>query len=172
MISEFIEKGSVVCLPTDTVYGLVCLASSPEAVRLLYEVKGRQGKPGTIIAANTEQLEELGFDGEDLQKASQYWPGPVSVVLSAPRQLAYLHMGLKSLAVRIPANDELIELLKKVGPLTTTSANRPGEPTVHSIKEAKDIFGNKVALYVDGGTINNPPSTIYRLDENKFTKLR
>src|SRR6056297_2398867 len=101
-------------MPTDTVYGLVASAQSPAAVKRLYEVKGREeGKPGTLIAASVEQLAELGFDKSDLEKANAYWPGPVSIVLPAPDSLAYLHMGLESLAVRIPGKPDLIELLKR-----------------------------------------------------------
>ena len=167
-----ITRGKVVCMPTDTVYGLVCSAKSPQAVQRLYEVKGRENRPGTIIAASIEQLIELGFNKNDVQVAAQFLPGPVSVVLPAPDSLIYLHMGLDSLAVRIPANKKLQELLSITGPLATTSANRPGEPTVTNIDQAREIFAVKVALYVDGGEITSQPSTIMIKTEGGFNKLR
>lgn len=171
-ILDAILREKVVCMPTDTVYGLVASAASPGAVMRLYEVKGRENKPGTLIAASIQQLETLGFDAQGLKKAASYWPGPVSIVLPAPDELTYLHMGLYSLAVRIPEKQELVELLKETGPLATTSANRPGEPTVTTIDEAKDIFGDAVSFYVDGGSISGSPSTIYKLLNGKFEKLR
>jgi L-threonylcarbamoyladenylate synthase len=171
-IGAQLTRGGAICMATDTVYGLVCLASSPEAVKRLYEVKGREGKPGTIIAASVAQLVGLGFDADDLAKAQIHWPGPISIVLPAPEKLLYLHMGLESLAVRIPADIELRSLLEQTGPLATTSANRPGEPVVTNIESAKAIFGDKVALYINGGEINNPPSTILELTINGFTKIR
>jgi len=171
-VISILKKDAIVCMPSDTVYGLMVSASSPEAVKLLYEVKGRENKPGTLIAASQRQLEALGFDKQDVEKAGTFWPGPVSVVLPAPEKLAYLHMGLHSLAVRIPSKEDLITLLKEAGPLATTSANRPGEPTVTTIDEAKDIFGDTVAHYVDGGRITGSPSTIYKLINGEFEKLR
>jgi tRNA threonylcarbamoyl adenosine modification protein (Sua5/YciO/YrdC/YwlC family) len=171
-VQEALKAEEVIVLPTDTVYGLVVLATSPSAVKRLYEVKDRKGKPGTIIAASVEQLRELGFQEEDVEKAKRYWPGAVSIVLPAPATLSYLHMGLESLAVRVTADIELLELLKLTGPLATTSANRPGEPTATTVEEAEAIFGDTVSLYVDGGRVQAAPSTIYKLESNIFTKIR
>lgn len=173
-ISKTLKKGQIVVMPTDTVYGLVSLAESPDAVRKMYEVKQRDGKPGTIIAGSLQQLIDMGFEAQQVEKAKQYWPGAVSVVLDAPDSLEYLHMGKKSLAVRIPALDWLNNILMVTGPLATTSANLPGEPTVTAIQEAKSIFGDKVALYVDGGEISGvKPSKIVRIiDEGQIEILR
>ncbi|MCA9323966.1 threonylcarbamoyl-AMP synthase, partial [Candidatus Saccharibacteria bacterium] len=150
-----IVGSNVGIIPTDTVYGLICTAKSPEAVKRMYRVKGREGKPGTIIAASVKQLIELGFVEADVSMAEKYWPGPVSIILPAPKELSYLHMGLESLAVRIPESKRLREIMEQTGPLATTSANLPGGPTVTTIEEAKKIFGNKVDLYVDGGEIKD-----------------
>lgn len=169
---EHLLDGEVVCMPVDTVYGLVTVAREPDSVKRLYEVKGRERKPGTLIAASVEQLEELGFNTEDLQKANKHWPGPVSVILPAPDKLAYLHMGLKSLAVRIPNKPELVSLLKQTGPLATTSANRPGEPTVTDIAQAKEIFSDTVSHYVDGGIIEQEASKIFKLTDTGIEIVR
>ncbi len=164
LLASSIESGRIVVLPTDTVYGLACSALNAEVVKRLYEVKGREGKPGTIIAGSIQQLIAMGFDANELGRASAYWHGPVSVVLSAPPQLHYLHMGKKSLAVRIPEPAWLQELLAQTGPLATTSANLPGEPTVSTITDAKKLFGDDVAVYIDGGDLGNAlPSQILRL---------
>ena len=159
-------KYSVVVMPTDTVYGLACSALSPKAVKRMYEIKKREKKPGTIIAANMQQLIDMGFDESAITSAQQFWPGPVSVVLPAGDNLTYLHMGLESLAVRIPEPEWLREALSECGPLATTSANYPGEPTVTSVDEAQRIFGDLVG-YVDGGIIaKTQPSSIIRLLPN------
>lgn len=162
-----VSKGLVLVLPTDTVYGLVCSAIDKDAVKLLYEVKGRVGKPGTIIAGNIQQLLAMGFDTDEVATASKYWPGPVSVILSAPPNLSYLHMGLESLAVRLPEPEWLQELLTSTGPLATTSANLPGQPIASTVSEAKELFGNKVALYIDGGDLSNAEaSRIVRISKD------
>lgn len=164
---------NVVVMPTDTVYGLACSALSPLAVKRMYEIKKREKKPGTIIAANKQQLLDLGFEKSDIDRALQFWPGPVSVVLSAGDKLNYLHMGLNSLAVRIPEPEWLQDILIDTGPLATTSANFPGEPTITSIDEARRLFGDLVG-YIDGGVISNSqPSSIIRLLPNgDIEKLR
>lgn len=171
-IESVLIHSGVVCMAVDTVYGLVASAKSPDAVSKLYTVKGREGKPGTIIAASSNQLVDLGFDAGDVARAEQFWPGPVSVILPAPEKLRYLHMGLDSLAVRIPAKPDLLALLEQTGPLATTSANKPGEPTVTTISNAKELFGKNVSLYVDSGTIEGAPSSIYKLNDTGFEKIR
>jgi tRNA threonylcarbamoyl adenosine modification protein (Sua5/YciO/YrdC/YwlC family) len=167
LIVTTLKLGRVIILPTDTVYGLACSALDEDAVKQLYEVKGRVGKPGTIIAANIQQLLAMGFDTDEVATASNYWPGSVSVILSAPPRLAYLHMGLESLAVRLPEPKLLQELLARTGPLATTSANLPGQPTVSTVSEAKELFGDKVSLYIDGGDLSNAKaSQILRFGDN------
>jgi tRNA A37 threonylcarbamoyladenosine synthetase subunit TsaC/SUA5/YrdC len=83
-------------------------------------------------------------------------------------------MGLKSLAVRIPAPEWLRDLLEQTGPLATTSANFAGEPTVTRIEQAQKLFGDQVDLYVDGGDLSSAkPSSIIRLNPDGTTeKLR
>jgi tRNA threonylcarbamoyl adenosine modification protein (Sua5/YciO/YrdC/YwlC family) len=173
-IIAVVGKAGVIVMPTDTVYGLVCSAKDPDSVARMYQIKKREGKPGTLIAANVEQLSGLGFSKVQLSKAEQFWPGPVSVVLDAPGSLEYLHMGLKSLAVRIPAPEWLRDLLEQTGPLATTSANFTGEPTVTRIEQAQKLFGDQVDLYVDGGDLSSAkPSSIIRLNPDGTTeKLR
>lgn len=159
--------GDVVVMPTDTVYGLACSALKSEAVKRMYDIKRREGKPGTILAGSIKQLIDIGFSKKAVERANPYWPAPISVILVAPERLSYLHMGIKSLAVRIPAVEELRELLLSTGPLATTSANYPGEPTITRIEEAKLLFAHKVVLYIDGGDKSGAkPSKIIRLLDN------
>jgi len=139
-----LSAGKVVAITTDTVYGLACSAKNADAVKRMYRLKQREGKPGTIIAASIKQLFDLGFDSKEVNYANNlFWPAPVSVILDAPDKLEYLHMGKKSLAVRIPEPQWLCNLLEIIGPLATTSANLPGEPTASTTAEAKLILGKK-----------------------------
>lgn len=168
------EAGAIGLIPTDTVYGIVARAIDETAVARLYELKKRDDKPGTLIAASIEQLEELGLKHRYLKAVEQFWPDAVSVVIpAADPKLAYLHKGKMSLAVRIPKDKELQKLLKQTGPLATSSANHPGEPTANTIKQAKDYFGDKVDFYVDGGNLSKQePSTIIRIIDDAVEVLR
>lgn len=164
-IKNMIANGAVGVLPTDTVYGLVAKATDQQAIERLYALKRRASQPGTIIAANIDQLAELGFDPSDLATAQSYWPNPISIVLDARNIVPHLKQDLLSLPVRIPNRSDLCELLETTGPLMTTSANFPKKPTATTIAEAKDYFGDMVDFYVNGGTIDgNNSSTIIGFD--------
>jgi tRNA threonylcarbamoyl adenosine modification protein (Sua5/YciO/YrdC/YwlC family) len=167
-------EGAIGVIPTDTVYGVVAKASDQAAVARLYELKKREQKPGTLIAASIEQLEELGLKHRYLKAVEQFWPGAVSVVIPAANpELKYLHQGKMSLAVRIPDQKDLLNVLRKTGPLVTSSANQPGEPTATSIKQAKDYFDDRVDFYIDAGDLSHQqPSTIIRILDDAIEVIR
>lgn len=168
-----LQNGSVGVLPTDTVYGLVCRAVDESAVARLYRLKSRDSKPGTVIAAGVEQLIELGIPARYLRPLDHFWPNPLSIVVPSEPALRYLDLGKMSLAVRIPSDKKLQTLLKKTGPLLTTSANHPGQPVADSLEVAKDYFGDQVDFYVDGGDLSNrPASTIIQVIDDEIVVLR
>lgn len=152
-------------LLTDTVYGIVGRAGSAKAAARVIEAKGRKYKPGTLIAANIQQLTDLGLPSDRLKICQHFWPGPVSVVIPAGPELGYIHLGKESIVVRIPDKPELVRLLESVGPLLTTSANLPDEPMINTIGEAQKLFGRRLNFYVDGGRLPAPvASTIISID--------
>jgi L-threonylcarbamoyladenylate synthase len=170
---KLIAPGAVGVLPTDTVYGLVARASDPAAVARLYELKRREGKPGTLIAASIDQLVELGLKARYLKAVEQFWPGAVSVIIPCGPELGYLHEGKFSLAVRIPDQPLLTDLLQRTGPLLTSSANYPGEPVAINLRQAQAYFDDDVDFYVDGGDMSDhKPSTIIRVVDDAIEVLR
>lgn len=172
-LAVLLTQGAVGVLPTDTVYGLVCSAIDPDAVRELFTVKHRESNPGTVLAADIDQLTDLGIKARYLKVVEHFWPNPISVVVPCGEALAYLHMGKRSLAVRIPADPELTEMLRKTGPLMTTSANHPGEKPAGNYTEAFDYFGETVDFYVDSGEIGEKqPSTIIRIVDDAVEVIR
>lgn len=174
VISQLQKPGAVGVIPTDTVYGIVARATDQVAVKRLYELKKRSHKPGTIIAASLEQLELLGLKHRYLKAVEQFWPGAVSVIIPmSDPSLNYLHQGKFSLAVRIPKLPELQALLMDTGPLLSTSANQPGEPTAVTIDQAKDYFGDQVDFYEDGGDLSDrQASTLIQVVDDAVVVLR
>ena len=169
---SMITEGKVGILPTDTVYGLVCRADNEEAVTRLYSLKHREHKPGTVIAADSEQLVALGLQARYLKSFDRYWPGSVSAIIPT-RGSEYLRQGVDGLAVRIPADPKITEFLRKVGPLLTTSANMPGEQTATNLEQARAYFGDQVDFYVDGGDMGGrPASTVIRIVDDTIEVLR
>lgn len=172
-LAELINQGTIGVIPTDTVYGLVCRASDKVAVPKLYSFKARENKPGTVIAANIEQIVDLGIPLRYLRAVEQFWPNPISVIIPSALGLSYLDLGKFSLAVRIPSDKKLAQLLQQTGPLLTTSANHPGEATANNVDEAKAYFKDDVDFYVDGGDLSgNAPSTLIRVVDDAVEVLR
>lgn len=168
---QLLKEGAVGVIPTDTVYGLVCDASNQQAVARLYALKSRENKPGTVIAASVEQIVGLGVPKRYLTAVEQYWPNPISIEI--PHNIMYLNQGTGRQAFRIPSDKAVHKLLQKTGPLQTTSANHPGEPTSVTMKEAKGHFDDDVDFYVDGGDLSGrPPSTIIRIVDDAVDVIR
>ncbi len=170
-VAQLLQAGAVGVLPTDTVYGLVAQAANAQAVKRLYNLKRREHKPGTVVAASISQLEELGLKHRYLKAVEQFWPGQVSVEI--PHHLDYLHQGTGRQAFRVTADEQLRKLLLICGPLLTSSANQPGEPVSNTIEEAKNYFGDQVDFYVDGGDLSDrAPSTIIRIIDDAIEIIR
>lgn len=167
------KEGGVVVIPTDTVYGVVARAKDKQAVKRLYELKQRENKPGTVIAASIEQLVELGLKRRYLKAVEDYWPAPLSVIIPCGPELEYIHEGKFGIAVRIPDSPALIELANSVGPLLTSSANLTNMPPASTLQEAKEYFKSSVDLYIDGGDLStNLPSTIVKIVDDAVEIIR
>lgn len=169
--AKLIKQGKIGVMPTDTVYGVVASALSPEAVGQLYRLKNRQVKPGTIVISSIQDLAHLGIGNVNKEILQEYWPGAVSIVL--PSVTEYLHQGKGSLAVRLPESKIINRLLSVTGPLMTSSANTPGGPPSTTIKEAMSYFGDSVDFYVDGGYVSNEKaSTVIQISDGVVEVLR
>jgi L-threonylcarbamoyladenylate synthase len=172
-LSQYLqERGNTAIIPTDTVYGVVARAADPQAVERLYTLKQRDSKPGTLVAANIDQLVAIGIERQLLLGANVFWPGAVSIIITCGYNLEYLHQGIGSLAIRIPDDPWLLDLLHHTGPLLTSSANQPGLPPATTMAEAKNYFGDQVGWYQDGGVVNREPSTVIRIINSKVEVVR
>jgi L-threonylcarbamoyladenylate synthase len=167
-------EGGVGVMPTDTVYGLVARAHDPAAVARLYALKKREHKPGTVIAASIEQLIALGVEERYLRRVEQWWPASLSVETPLGPHLAYMHQETGREGLRVVADERMRRILEQTGPLVTSSANQPGEPSSNTIEEAYAYFGETVDFYVDGGDLSGrAPSTLIALSEDgEITVIR
>lgn len=173
-IPAFLHRGLIGVLPTDTLYGVACIATNKTSVKRLYALKHRERKPGTIIASNIEQLVSLGIKKRYLTAISKFWPGPISIVVPTDNPtLTYLDMGKGTLALRVIADKALVDLLENTGPLLTSSANMPGKEPANNVSEAQKYFGEHVDFYVDGGDYSGRrASTIIRIIDDSIELLR
>lgn len=172
-IINSLQDGLIGVIPTDTVYGLACSALNQNSASRLYGLKNREAKPGTLLAANIDQVINLGIPRRYLKAVEHYWPNSISIVVPTVATLRYLDQGIGSLAIRIPDDDVVHKLLLSTGPLITTSANKPGEQPSATIFDAKAYFGDRVDFYVDGGDLSRRlSSTIIRVVDDAVEVLR
>ncbi|HSH55931.1 MAG TPA: L-threonylcarbamoyladenylate synthase [Candidatus Limnocylindrales bacterium] len=172
-LATLLVEGAVGVMPTDTLYGVVCLASNQAATERLHRIKQRDGKPGTVIATSVDQLVELGLKRRYLTVVQNYWPGAVSVIIPCGPELAHLHLGKGGVAVRIPDQTDLLELLAKTGPLLTSSANLTGQLPAATVAAAQEYLGDTVDFYVEGGDLSGrKPSTIIRVVDDAIEVVR
>ena len=165
---RIIEKGGVVVLPTDTLYGICASAFSKKTVEKIYEIKGRdEQKPFIILISKIEDLKKFGIKLTKDQKniLEKLWPNKVSVILACTsKKYSYLHRGTCSLAFRFPKKKSVLKILDQTGPLVAPSANPQGLSPARNIAEAKKYFGNQIDLYISGRTVLSAmPSTIVKL---------
>jgi tRNA threonylcarbamoyl adenosine modification protein (Sua5/YciO/YrdC/YwlC family) len=161
-----LATGSIVAIPTDTVYGLAVDPTRAGATDALFDVKLR---PATlelpVLVANVDQGEGLaGPDGLSLvarRLVRRFWPGSVTIVVRRHRDVDWTLGGDgRTIGLRCPAHSFARQLCDRVGPLATTSANRHGKPPITSASGLIEEFGADVALVVDGGVCDGAPSTV------------
>jgi len=128
-----------------------------------------------MAIASVSDLKKFGIavGSEDKKLLERLWRGRVSVVLPCnSKKFEYLHLGKKSLAFRIPKKPSLVGLLKKTGPLITTSANLKGSKPVKTVTEARAMLGDKIGFYVSEGELAGKASWVVGIKGGKIDVLR
>lgn len=150
-----VQRGQLVVLPTDTVYGVGADAFSPAAVRRLLEAKGRgRDMPPPVLVSAPTTLDALAVGVPAYARAlvEQLWPGPLTVVCRQQPSLQWdLGETRGTVAVRMPDHDVALELLARTGPLAVSSANKSGMPAATDADAAEDMLGDSVEVLLDGG---------------------
>lgn len=166
---EHIEKaaqgfasGGVVVYPTDTVYGLGCLATQSEPIERIYKIKQRSGdKPLLVLVSDPDMAREyFHINREQMDYIRNYWPGPLSFLLYSREKLA--QHSPEGLVVRLPKNEFLIRMIERVGaPITSTSLNLSGREVIGDLEKADFIWNNPaVDMVIDAGPLSGEPSSI------------
>ena len=160
-----VQRGQLVVLPTDTVYGVGADAFSPEAVRALLAAKGRgRDMPPPVLVSATTTLDALATGVPSYARAliEELWPGPLTIVCHQQSSLQWdLGDTRGTVAVRMPDHEVALELLSRTGPLAVSSANRTGLEAATDAETAEAMLGGKVEVILDAGpTKGDVPSTI------------
>ncbi len=163
---DVVRSRGVIAYPTDTFYGLGADPRDPEAVKKVFDIKGRKaGQPILLLLHDRSEVTAWASvvtpSAERLM--DRFWPGPLTLVFpAAAHVLPELTGGSGTIGLRVPGNELTRELLRRLGTaLTGTSANRSGGRDPRTADDVMHEVGDRVDLVLDGGaTAGDRPSTI------------
>ena len=157
--SQALSQGNLIAFPTETVYGLGADATNPDAVKRIYEVKGRPSDHPLIVhIASLDQMDQWAIDIPEyaIQLARDFWPGPMTLVLKrSTKAKDFITGGQDTVALRVPAHPIALSLLQefKEG-IAAPSANRFGSvspTTAEAVEEELKDYLSPQDLILDGG---------------------
>ncbi|MEX2600537.1 MAG: L-threonylcarbamoyladenylate synthase [Balneolaceae bacterium] len=174
--ANLIRSGGVVAFPTETVYGLGADAWNPDAVRQIFELKGRPSdNPLIVHLADPSGADDFASDiHPDARKLMKtYWPGPLTLVVQKkPGVPDIVSGGLPTVAIRIPDHPVARQLILQSGPLVAPSANRSGRPSPTRPAHVREDFGDDLPILDGGPTAIGLESTVIDVTAAPFRLLR
>ena len=153
---ELLRNDNVVCVPTETVYGLAASMYSEKAIEKIYTIKGRpRSNPLIVHIGRIKDLQTLCSDlPAPLQRlAERFWPGPLTILVEKSDQVPLsITAGGTRVGIRMPNHPLTLELLKALPfPLVAPSANPYNAISPTTAKHVEDYFGSAIPLILDGG---------------------
>ena len=172
---QALNNGELLVAPTETQYGILARVDNTAALEKLFELKGRdRNKPLSIFVKKIGQLKDYAEMSQMSELiAGKFLPGPLTLVLRSKRDFGKLITREGKTGFRLSANPLIQQILEKIEvPVTATSANFSGSPASESAMSIKERFGSEIAVYLDGGRLNNPASTVVEVIDDKINFLR
>ncbi|MBR2284352.1 MAG: threonylcarbamoyl-AMP synthase [Ruminococcus sp.] len=175
--AELIRNGSVVGIPTETVYGLGADACNEAAVRAIFAAKGRPADNPLIVhlpdfsqvTRYTESVPELAY-----RLAERFCPGPLTMVLPKNSRIPYVTSGgLDTVGIRVPSHPAMHRIIELSGTvIAAPSANRSGYPSPTSAEHVMRDMNGKIAAVVDGGQSElGVESTVISFDNDSTVRI-
>ena len=151
-----LERGEVVVLPTETVYGLAANALDPAAVASIYRIKGRPAHNPIIVHVSSLEMARrcvAGWTETATRLAAEFWPGPLTLVLAKSGIIpAIITAGGDTVAVRFPSHPFMRAVIERCGfPIAAPSANLSNEISPTTAEHCRRSLEGRVRLIVDGG---------------------
>ena len=126
IVAQRLKCGDIIAFPTDTVFGLACLMDV-EAIKKVYLAKGRDfNKPLPMMCNSFDMINEVAYVDEKAKKIiDNFMPGAITIVFNKKDEIDdYITQGLKTIGIRVPDDEWILNLIKKIGkPIMVTSAN-------------------------------------------------
>jgi L-threonylcarbamoyladenylate synthase len=171
--ADAVRDGDLVVYPTETVYGLGADALDPNAVGRVFAAKGRdRDDPISLGVPDVDSaLEYVSVTERERRFMDRFLPGAVTVVCerrdSVPDALT---AGLDRVGIRIPDHDLALALLDRVAPITATSANVSGRPSVTRIGDLDPEIREAAAVVLDGGETGGTASTVVDVERDEILR--
>ena len=159
-IRDLLLNGGIVAFPTDTVFGLGCVYDDSDAIRRIYEAKGRNfTKPLPMMCNSLEMIKEVAVVFEDTEKIIKaFTPGPLTIIFNKKH---YSENELKTIGIRIPNDKWILELIDKVNkPLLVTSANLSDKGSLKNWEDVYSDMNGRIDGIVMADALSDLPSTI------------
>lgn len=178
--AKILRSGGLVGMPTETVYGLGANALCGEAVKKIFEAKGRPSdNPLIVHISSIEEIEKYNLVREFSEKArllaEAFWPGPLTIIMpkseTVPREVTST---LDSVAIRLPSHTIARQLIKSAGcPVAAPSANLSGSPSPTTAQHVMNDLCGRIDAIIDGGSSDvGLESTVITLCTDIPTVLR
>jgi L-threonylcarbamoyladenylate synthase len=170
-----LRRGEVIAYPTETFYGLGVDALDELALARLRALKGRDGKAISVLVDGPEMLDSICAEVPPVARElmRRHWPGALTIALPARGNLPSALIDGGCIAVRQSSHPTAQALVARLGrPLTTTSANRAGQPPATSDDACEEIFEGRCRVVHGGPTAGGAPSTLVRVRGRKLEILR
>lgn len=154
--AKILREGGLVALPTETVYGLGANGLDPEAVKRIFQVKGRpQDNPLILHVTGAQWLPRYCADIPPIAYvlARKFWPGPLTMILKRqPLVPDATTAGLDTVGVRCPNHPVTLAIIREAGvPIAAPSANTSGRPSCTTAQDVMEDVGDAIEGVVDGG---------------------
>jgi L-threonylcarbamoyladenylate synthase len=162
---EAVKSGELAVFPTDTVYGIGADAFTPHAISALHQARNvTRQVPPPVLVGSRHTLDGLVYS---LPKAAReladaFWPGALTLLVEHSSSLQWdLGDTGGQIAVRMPLHPVALEVLREVGPMAVTTANKVGQPAPGTAEEAREQLEYAVRIYLEAGPAGDPaPSTV------------
>lgn len=174
---KVLKEGGIILYPTDTVWGIGCDATNPNAVKKVYNLKQREDSKALICLVADDRMlgkyvKQIPFAAQSIIEIANK---PTTIIYDEAQNLAQnLIADDGSIAIRIPDDDFCFWLSRRLnGAIVSTSANISGQPTPKSFKEiSPDILkGVDYVVNLQKDKICNKPSSIIKLSNNGVVKI-
>jgi L-threonylcarbamoyladenylate synthase len=171
-LADHLEAGGLIAYPTETVYGLGC-ALRPKALGRLAAFKG--GRPFLLLIRGRDDAVGLSWTPAADRLARHFWPGPLTLALASDGSYPPQVVGSGgAVAVRVSPHEAIVSLLDAAaGPITSTSANRPGGPPARTASgAAESAQGLDDLLVLDGGELppSSPSTIVHCAEANRLVR--